>query len=70
MATLVADFEAEIGIRFFGEPDFVGDAFAVDDFALAAFIKSEIRIDQIAVVFEQPINPVVGSAALFIRGER
>ena len=36
----------------------------------AAFIQGQFRVDQVAVVFEQPVDAVVRAAAFFISSER
>ena len=45
MAAFVVDFEAEVGVGLFGESDVVGNAFAVDAFATAAFVEAVGGVD-------------------------
>jgi hypothetical protein len=70
VAALVVDFEAEIDIPLLGRLDVIRDAFAADEFTLAAFVQTELGVNQVLVVLNQPVDSVVRSAAFFIGGER
>ena len=39
-------------------------------FAPAALVQRQFRVDQFAMILEQPIDAVVGAAAFFVGGER
>ena len=39
-------------------------------FAPAAFVQRKVGIDQVAVIFDQPVDAVVRAAAFFVGGER
>src|SRR5260370_7152023 len=54
---------------FFADLKFVGDSLPARGFAPAAFVESELGINKVAVILQEPVHAVVRSAALFIRGE-
>jgi len=69
MSAFIADLEAEIDDVFFADLNVVGDFLAACFFAPAAFIQTELCIDKLAVILDQPVDAVVRSAAFFIGGE-
>ncbi len=43
---------------------------AINDFAPAAFVETKLRVDQIAMIFDEPVDTVERAAAFFVSGER
>ena len=69
VAAFVADFETEIHDVFFADLQIVGDMFSIDGFAPATFIETKFRVDQIAMILDEPVDAVERTAAFFIGGE-
>ena len=69
VAAFVVNFEAEIGDVFFADLNVVRDALAGSHLAPAAFVETEVGVNQIAVIFDEPIDAVVRAAAFFIGGD-
>src|SRR5271157_240699 len=69
MAAFVAHFEAEIQNVLFAYLQVVRDLFALRFFAPAALVERQVRLDQIAMVFQKPIDSVVRAASFFVGGE-
>ena len=70
VAAFVANFKAEIHDVLFADLQIVGDVLAVNDFAPAAFVQTEFGIDEIAMIFDEPVNAVERATAFFVGRER
>src|SRR5947207_11676938 len=60
VAALVAHFKAKIDDVLFGDLKIVGDMLAANHFAPAAFVEGKFRVDQIAVIGDEPVDAVEG----------
>src|SRR5258706_4211635 len=69
VAAFVAHLEAKIDDVFFTDLQIVGNFLALGFLAPSAFVESELGIDQLAVILEEPAHAIVWSATLFVRGE-
>src|SRR5882724_9625180 len=69
VAAFVVDLEAVVDHVFFADLYVVGDFFAIQGLAPAAFVQRILRINQVTVILEQPVDSAVGAAALFVGGE-
>jgi len=54
VAAFVTHLKAEIDDIFLANLEIVGDSLGARGFAPAAFVESELGINEIAVIFEQP----------------
>jgi hypothetical protein len=61
--------QAKIHDVFFADLQIVGDVLSVDDFAPAAFVETKFRVDQVAMILDEPGNAVEWASPLFVGGE-
>lgn len=59
MTAFVTSFNLEIGINLFTESNTVRQRFPVYEYATASFVQGILDIDQVALVLQQPFDPVV-----------
>ena len=70
VAALVVHFEAEVEDPFFADLNVIRDFLPARRLAVAAFIERKFRVNQFAVILDEPLDAVVRPATLFIGGER
>src|SRR4029078_2827961 len=68
VAAFVRDLEGEIDVHLLARLHAVRNLARALRLTAAGFVQTELRIDQLPLVLEQPVDAVV-IAALFIRGE-
>ena len=66
----VAHLEAEIREGLLTQRHVVGYALAIHQFTARALVQRVLGIDQLAIVFQQPIHAVVRAAAFFVGSQR
>src|SRR5271169_579691 len=70
MPALVVDFQAEIDYVFFAHLNVIRNSLATHHLSPTTLIETELRFDQLALVFDQPLNTVVWAASLFVGSKR
>ena len=70
VSALVVHLEPVVDDVLLAHLEIVGDARAGDRFAPAALVQTEVGVDQIALVLEQPLDAVERAAAFLVGRER
>ena len=69
VSAAVLDLEADVLVDLLGRLHLVGDVLSLPHHAATALIDGELRVDEIAMIVEQPLDTVV-RATLFVCGQR
>ena len=70
MPSFVADLQTEIDHVLFADLEVIRDLLAAGAFAPAALVEAELGVDHFALVLNQPLYAVEGTASLFVGRER
>ena len=70
MTTFVPHLEMVIDDVFLAHLHIVRQPLSADRLSPAAFVQAELGVDQLALVLQQPLDPVVGPAAFLVGRER